>query len=192
MSLAYVFSSAIWSIFGAGAGYYVGKVRAEVSALRKKVDMSQPGGPGAVAAPEENGGSWWKLHRPPMQRVIGIVVVFMALASVTTVVYQTVQLKQATTCYLKLAQDTATALRARDTDSQLARNDAIAYTKASADLWQGFLTNAAPPGQLPTQAQRDASLKVLSQYFVANKAYVASLERVKHSAEHYPLPSPTC
>jgi hypothetical protein len=193
MSLSYVISSAVWSVFGACAGYYVGRMRAEVSALRKKVNMDQPDGPGTVAAPdEEPAGSWWELHRPPMQRVVGIVIVLMALASVTAVAYQTAQLKQATTCYLKLAQATATALRARDADSQQARNDAIVYAEASAALWQGFLTNAPAPGQQPTPAQRDASLKVLSQYFVANRAYVASQERAKQSAKHYPLPSPTC
>lgn len=191
MNFTYVLSSAIWSIFGAAAGYYVGRMRAEVNVLRKKVDMSRSDGPGAVTAPED-GASWWELHRPPIQRVLGIVVVIMALASVTAVIYQTAQLKQATTCYLKLAQDTATALRARDADSQQARNDAIVYAKASADLWQGFLSNAPAPGQQSTPAQRDASLKVLSQYFVANRAYVASQERVKRAAEHYPLPSPTC
>jgi predicted carbohydrate-binding protein with CBM5 and CBM33 domain len=120
------------------------------------------------------------------------VVVFMALASIAGVIYQTAQLKRATGCYLRLAQDTATALRARDADSAQARVDAITYTKASADLWQGFLSNAPSPGQIATPAQRDASLKVLSQYFVANRAYVASLERVRLSAEHYPLPSSTC
>lgn len=190
MNLTYVLSSAVWSIFGAAAGYYVGRMRAEVTALRKKVNMGD--GPGTPMAPDEEQSSWWELHRPSSQRLIGIVVVIMALASVTAVVYQTAQLKRATTCYLRLAQDTATALRARDADSQQARNDAIVYAKASADLWQGFLANAPAPGQQPTPAQRDASLKVLSQYFVANKAYVASQERVKQSAEHYPLPSPTC
>jgi hypothetical protein len=189
VSPAYVISSAVWSIFGAGAGYYVGRMRAEVSALREKVNMDQPE-PNAVAT--KSGGCWWELHRPPMQRVIGIVVVVMALASITGVIYQTAQLNRATGCYLKLAQDTATALRARDADSQQARIDAITYTKASADLWQGFLSNAPAPGQQSTPAQRDASLRVLSLYFVANKAYTASLERVRVSAVHYPLPSSTC
>jgi hypothetical protein len=191
VSLAYVVSSAMWSIFGAGAGYYVGRMGTEVSALRKKADMDQSDDPNVTPAPDGS-GSWWELHRPPMQRVIGIVVVFMALASIAGVIYQTAQLKRATGCYLRLAQDTATALRARDADSAQARVDAITYTKASADLWQGFLSNAPSPGQIATPAQRDASLKVLSQYFVANRAYVASLERVRLSAEHYPLPSSTC
>jgi hypothetical protein len=192
VNVTYLLSSAGWSIFGAAAGYCVGRMRADVSALRKKANMERSDGPGAVTAPDEESGGWRQLHRPTPQRLIGIVILIMALASVTAVIYQTTQLKRATTCYLKLAQDTAAALKARDADSAQARIDAITYTKASADLWEGFLSNAPTPGQQSTQAQRDASLMVLSQYFVANKTYVASLERVRQSAEHYPLPSSTC
>lgn len=176
----YILSSAVWSLVGIVIGDYLGRTR-----IRKKImDDKDSDAPGAAKSHRI------QLHKPTMQQIVGAVIVLLALASISLVTYQRTQLKQATACYAQFATDYSDALRARDGDAQRAREDLIAYTVASADLWRGFLA-AAPQGQ-PTPEQRAASLRVLDKYFVSNANYVTSLHAVQEAAKRHPIPANTC
>ena len=134
----------------------------------------------------------YSLHRPTTQQFLGAAVVVLAVISVILVTYQRTELRSTTACYAQFATSYSEALRARDNDAQRARNDLIEYTVASAALWQGFLTNAPPPGQQSTPEQRAASLKVLDRYFASNTNYVASLRAVQEAAKRHPIPAVQC
>lgn len=189
MNIPYALNSLIWSLVGAAGGYFFGRMRADVSALRKKVNMESPtDAPGTPARREH----WWSLHRPDVQRITGVVVVLLSLASIISVLYQNVRLNQATACYVRFTHDYSDALRARDAESQQARLDAIDYTKASAELWLGFLANAPKAGQLATPEQRDASIAVLNRYLSSNRAYLASLGAVSRAARNHPILNAQC
>lgn len=185
MTTSYIINSVLWSAVGGIGGYYFGRMRRDVSELRKRVAMDQSDAPGAVAQGQRTH------HRPTMQQILGVVVVVLALISIATVRYQNAQLAHAQQCYVQFVHDTAGALQARDADSQRAREANIGYLTAMSSLVQGFLTSANP-NSAPTAEQRQEAVASLATFFKANQSYSAALQALNRSAQTYPIPDAHC
>ena len=184
MNFGYVMNSLFWSLVGGGGGYYVGRLRRDVSRIQERVDdVDNSAAPkrrhkqrGFLARVEEN------------YSAVGVVVVIMALATVALVIYQKVQLDRVTTCYVS-------ALTARDKDTNQSRQFAITYAESTEHMIDGILATAPPSGaapQEPTQEQRNNTLQAIIKWKADNRTYRTSLEKAQRSAQANPLFSTRC
>lgn len=183
--MAYVLNSAFWSAVGAVGGYLFGRMRRDVSELRKRVTMEQSNAPKTAVRGENSS------HRLTLQQILGLVVVVLALISIGTLRYQNARLSHAQACYVQLAHDTARALQARDVDSQRSRAASIDNNTAISRLVQGFLSNANPSAA-PTAEQRQQAITSLATYYKASQTYSAALQALNQSAQAYPIPDAQC
>lgn len=96
-------------------------------------------------------------------------------------------------CQAAYVRSVTLSLQARDRAADRTRADAKDHTLADKQLWLGFMANSSPrAGQLPTQAQLDASLAGLRHYLTSSDAYVASLDNASRTGRAAPIPSEQC
>jgi hypothetical protein len=134
----------------------------------------------------------WALHKPNVQQLIGIVVVVMAIISVSVAVGYARQLNSVSTCLNGYVNAYNNVLKERDTFANQSRTSLRDYVIASDDLWAGFLKNAPAPGESTTSAQREASIAVLTQYFAKSKVVVSSLDATSEARLRFPIPDNHC
>jgi len=188
MNLAYALNSAFWSLVGAGGGYYVGRLRRDVSRIQERVDDVEDDtdqtGPtrrrrrhrGLVGRLEENSPT------------VGVIVVIMALATVALVVYQKVQLDRVTSCYIA-------ALKARDKDTNDSRQYGINYTASTEKMIDNLLAISPPPNTPPgqqTPQQREAVIQAITDWKDDNHTYRLALQKAQANAKQNPLFATTC
>lgn len=119
--------------------------------------------------------------------VVGLCV---SLVAVCVVGYQVVRVSDCQAAYVRSVTE---SLQTRDRAADRTRADAKDHTMADKQLWLGFMANfSTQAGQLPTQAQLDASLAILRHYLTSSDAYVASLDNASRTGRAAPIPSEQC
>jgi uncharacterized membrane protein YciS (DUF1049 family) len=99
----YILNSLIWSFVGAVVGYKYCKMQLDVNEMKRRLHMANntPSDEASVVPVEgslELEESRWALHKPNMQQLIGIIVVIMAVISVSVAVGYSRQLNSVSTC----------------------------------------------------------------------------------------------
>jgi hypothetical protein len=194
----YVINSLLWSFVGAVIGYKYCKMQLDVNEMKRRLHMaSDSPSNGAPVVPVEAEPpvpeeSQWALHKPNMQQLIGIIVVVMAIVSVSVAVGYSRQLNSVSTCLNGYVNAYNSVLKDRDTFANQSRTSLRDYIVASDDLWAGFLKNAPAPGETATSAQRDASIAVLSQYFAKSKIVISALDATSAARLRFPIPDNHC
>jgi hypothetical protein len=186
VNYSYVLNSIFWSLFGGGAGYYIGRLRRDVSRIQERVDeVSDDDIEPAPAHRRRHRGLLG--HLEDNYPAVGIVVVVMALATVSLVVYQKLQLDHVTRCYI-------IALQIRDRDTSDSRQFAINYAGSTETMIDNILSTAQPPGstQQPTPEQRAEVVTAITTWKNDNHTYRTALQKAQDNARQNPLFTTSC
>jgi hypothetical protein len=165
----------------------------DVNDMKRRLQMPEdPPVVGTSVSEPEPESSRWALHKPNMQQLIGIIVVIMAIVSVSVAVGYSRQLNSVSTCLNGYVNAYNNVLKDRDIFANQSRTSLRDYIVASDDLWAGFLKNAPSPGSVATSAQRDASIAVLTQYFEKSKIVISALDATSVARQRFPIPDNHC
>lgn len=195
----YILNSLIYSLIGGVIGYRYCAMTLDIDSMKRRLneieDSSHPVQVEVdplVGNPPPEPDSWWRLHRPTTVQLVGIVVVFMAVASAAASYASSREVRAVNACLNTYVEDTNAALRARDDVAVKYRMGLSGYIDASDKLWMGFLANAPQPGQQATPAQRAASIAVLDVFRDSSRTTLAALDLVGQAKLEFPLPDANC
>jgi hypothetical protein len=189
MTGAYLFNSLVWSAVGAFVGYHYCRMRLDITELKRRGNMEETPQTVTDAPPPR----WWDLHRPAIQRVVGIVVVVMALISVSSAVAYSRRLNSVSSCLASYVKAYNNVLADRDNFAEQSRSSLRDFITSDSDLWKTFLANIpTTAGVQPTQAQRDTSIAALNNFFIKSDRSVQSLDAVSAARNRFPIPENLC
>lgn len=185
---AYVLNSLIWSAVGAFAGYHYCRMRLDIAELKRRGNVEET----PLAETDSTPPRWWDLHRPAIQRAVGIVVIIMALISVSSAVAYSRRLNSVSSCLASYVNAYNDVLRDRDNFAEQSRSSLRDFITSDSDLWKSFLANAPATGQTSTPAQREASIAALNNFFTKSDKSVKSLDAVSAARNRFPIPENLC